>query len=242
MNQDLLRLKRLLFRATRGNALILTKNEEGIETYDKKIIPKSVFIVVFQEGIEMRKKIETISGNFSKNKYRLPKGDMESKLQKIIDRIEQTRQLIVMTIVGLEKYLLSCNENSKLDLYQRICLHEAAIYTRLDYLFLNNNLFQGYFWSRKDHLELEILLAEIDFNTAETQIVNGHVGEIPPPSYFKLNDFTAPFQQVVSTYGVPLYKEINPAYFSIITFPFLFGVMFGDIGHGSFFLIFAIIL
>jgi V-type H+-transporting ATPase subunit a len=29
-----------------------------------------------------------------------------------------------------------------------------------------------------------------------------------------------------------MHKEINPAVFAIVTFPFLFGVMFGDLGHG----------
>lgn len=37
----------------------------------------------------------------------------------------------------------------------------------------------------------------------------------------------------MDTYGVPRYKEINPGFFTIVTFPFLFGVMFGDIGHGA---------
>jgi V-type H+-transporting ATPase subunit a len=37
----------------------------------------------------------------------------------------------------------------------------------------------------------------------------------------------------VSTYGIPNYKEVNPSVFAIVTFPFLFGVMFGDIGHGA---------
>lgn len=39
-----------------------------------------------------------------------------------------------------------------------------------------------------------------------------------------------------------MYKEVNPAVFAIVTFPFLFGVMFGDIGHGGLLLIFGILL
>lgn len=38
-----------------------------------------------------------------------------------------------------------------------------------------------------------------------------------------------------------MYKEINPAIFAMVTFPFLFGVMYGDMGHGGIYLILGII-
>jgi vacuolar-type H+-ATPase subunit I/STV1 len=37
----------------------------------------------------------------------------------------------------------------------------------------------------------------------------------------------------MDSYGTSAYQEINPGLFAITTFPFLFAVMFGDIGHGA---------
>ena len=67
---------------------------------------------------------------------------------------------------------------------------------------------------------------------AGASIVNVIDTEEKPPTYFQQNKFTAGFQGIVDGYGVPRCGEINPAAFTIITYPFLFGVMFGDVGHG----------
>lgn len=46
----------------------------------------------------------------------------------------------------------------------------------------------------------------------------------------------------MDTYGIPRYKESNPGLFTIVSFPFLFGLMFGDVGHGMGIVIFALYL
>jgi len=47
---------------------------------------------------------------------------------------------------------------------------------------------------------------------------------------------------LIDTYGIPNYGEANPAVVSIVWFPFLFGMMFGDIGHGSLLFMLALYL
>ncbi|HUI90406.1 MAG TPA: V-type ATPase 116kDa subunit family protein [Anaerolineales bacterium] len=41
-----------------------------------------------------------------------------------------------------------------------------------------------------------------------------------------------PFEMLVNTYARPRYEEIDPTIVIAVTFPLLYGAMFGDVGHG----------
>ena len=52
------------------------------------------------------------------------------------------------------------------------------------------------------------------------------------PTIMRNNFLVRPFETITKMYGVPTYSEIDPTPIIAITFPIIFGIMFGDMGHG----------
>ncbi|MEA3366679.1 MAG: V-type ATPase 116kDa subunit family protein, partial [Planctomycetota bacterium] len=61
----------------------------------------------------------------------------------------------------------------------------------------------------------------------------GDVPEDEIPVLLRHPRLLRPFQMLVSAYGLPGYRDLEPTLFVAITFLGMFGMMFGDIGHGG---------
>ncbi len=56
--------------------------------------------------------------------------------------------------------------------------------------------------------------------------------EMIPPTKLKNSRILKPFELLVEMYGTPSYTEVDPTVFLGLTYMFLFGAMFGDLGQG----------
>jgi len=57
-------------------------------------------------------------------------------------------------------------------------------------------------------------------------------GSVTVPVLFSHPKFLKPFEVFIETYGMPSYKMIDPTLFAFMAFLVMFGMMFGDLGHG----------
>ena len=69
----------------------------------------------------------------------------------------------------------------------------------------------------------EVLIEASSPSSEETQ----HI-----PAALKNPPLLKSFQSLVTNYGYPTYSELDPTPVLALTFPLIFGLMFGDVGHG----------
>lgn len=78
------------------------------------------------------------------------------------------------------------------------------------------------------------LRKETDNDVNVVCIVSNDVEEhkSKPPTKLKNFKLIRPFELFVRMYGLPAYNEFDPTLFLTITYAFIFGIMFGDLGQG----------
>ncbi len=62
-----------------------------------------------------------------------------------------------------------------------------------------------------------------------------------PPTLVNVPSWFQPLQSIINNFGIPAYNELNPLPLMIISYPLIFGLMFGDFGQGPLFILFGLV-
>ncbi|KAA8494681.1 V-type proton ATPase subunit a2 [Porphyridium purpureum] len=233
--------QRILFRSTRGNFHgRFVEIEEPLTDPETGIAKQKSVFVIFLTGAQIKDKVSRICSAFNATKYPVS-NDPELQKQAYAEcssRIDDLQIVLDQTDRNTDDLLRFLAR--KMPAWTQAVLREKAVHHNLNMLNLDTSqkllIAEGWCPAAdvekvNDALEIGRQRSRVDVSSVlEYRAMSGHVH---PPTYFKLNKFTRVFQGIVESYGVASYKEMNPAIFATITFPFLFAVMFGDIGHGS---------
>ncbi|GAA0145534.1 ATP synthase [Lithospermum erythrorhizon] len=230
--------ERILFRATRGNVYIKqVAVEDSVTdpiTGDK--VEKNVF-VVFYSGERAKSKIVKICDAFGANRY--PFTDDIGKQYQMITEVSGKLSELKTTIDMGDTHRANLLQTIAYDfeLWNLLVKREKYIYHTLNMLSFDvtKKGLVGEGWCpvfATTEIQNVLRRATLDSNSLVGVIFQVLETKELPPTYFRTNKVTSAFQEIVDAYGVAKYQEANPGVFTIVTFPFLFAVMFGDWGHG----------
>ncbi|KAF2321876.1 hypothetical protein GH714_003305 [Hevea brasiliensis] len=243
-----LRFERMLFRATRGNMLFnqAPADEEIMDPVSTEMVEKTVFVVFFS-GEQARTKILKICEAFGANCYPVPEDITKQRqiTREVLSRLSELEATLDAGIRHRNKALASIGY--QLTKWMNMVKREKAVYDTLNMLNFDvtKKCLVGEGWCpsfAKAQIQETLQRATFDSNSQVGIIFHVMDALESPPTYFRTNRFTNAFQEIVDAYGVARYEEANPAVYTVVTFPFLFAVMFGDWGHGICLLMGALIL
>ncbi|KAK6159508.1 hypothetical protein DH2020_006822 [Rehmannia glutinosa] len=230
--------ERILFRATRGNVFLkqATVDEPVIDPASGEKVEKNVFAVFFS-GERAKNKILKICEAFGANRYSFHEdlGKQAQMITEVSGRLSELKTTIDAGLVHRGNLLQTIGE--QFEQWNFLVRKEKAIYHTLNMLSIDvtKKCLVAEGWSpvfATKQIQDALHRATQDSNSQVDAIFQVlHTREMPP-TYFRTNKFTSAYQEIVDAYGVAKYQEANPGVFTIVTFPFLFAVMFGDWGHG----------
>ncbi|XP_023949412.1 V-type proton ATPase 116 kDa subunit a 1 [Bicyclus anynana] len=240
--------ERMLWRISHGN--IFFKQAQIEEPLKDPVtgheLQKTVFVVFFH-GEQIKLRVKKVCHGFQATPYPCPATYKEQ--QEMLAGIETRIKDLEMVLEQTENHrrLVLTNIARDISTWMVVVRKEKAIYHTLNMFSMDivkKCLIAECWVPRQD---LHILQTALDNGVkASGSPIPSFLHYVPtretPPTFNRTNKFTQGFQTLIDSYGIASYREVNPALYTIITFPFLFAVMFGDMGHGIIMTAFAAIL
>ncbi|KAF9481649.1 V0/A0 complex, 116-kDa subunit of ATPase [Pholiota conissans] len=240
--------ERVLWRILRGNLFIKQSDiqEPFVDPVNGTEVRKNVFIA-FTHGDALLAKIRKVAESMGARIYPIdPNAVKRSEaLLEVSSRLADVQIVLRTTDEHRHSELVKIGED--LRSWQDVVKKEKMIYETLNLFNYNvrrKTLIAEGWVPTGDISAIQLALgsaAESSGSSVAPVLHKLHTNKIPP-TFFRTNKYTEGFQTLMSNYGVPAYQEINPGIFAITTFPFLFAVMFGDLGHGAIIFVAALIM
>ncbi|XP_073685438.1 V-type proton ATPase 116 kDa subunit a 2 isoform X2 [Garra rufa] len=238
--------ERMLWRVCKGYTILsYAEVDESLADLDTGEISKNVVFLISFWGDQIGQKVQKICDCYHCHLYPHPETDEERAdvMDSLRTRIQDLQNVLHRTEDYLKQVLHKASESAHSWVLQ--VKKMKAIYHILNlcsFDVTNKCLIAEVWCPVSDLANLRGALEEGSRKGDAT--VPSFVNRIPssdtPPTLLRSNKFTSGFQSIVEAYGVGDYREASPAPYTIITFPFLFAVMFGDLGHGSVMTLFAL--
>ena len=256
--EDEIKMNRMILRCSHGRAIatffdFVYPKEIGFDFIINDKEEKRIFIVIFPSEAKdyLLKKMLQICDILSCSHYIPPENETKEEILRNLEKkIKDKREYLIESEGTIRNFLRhfsgSEEKPARIDLLRLYAKKEKIIYTNLNKCIIREHFIDGEVWVLEDQKDILISLLNSGVSKDEMKALGTFIeineDVLMRPTYIPTNEFTYAFQEIVNTYGIPRYREINPAIFNIVFFPFLFGVMFGDIGHGIIIFLFAIYL
>uniref|UniRef100_A0A7S0P583 V-type proton ATPase subunit a n=1 Tax=Calcidiscus leptoporus TaxID=127549 RepID=A0A7S0P583_9EUKA len=246
-----LSFEKIAHRMARGNCVVHSLPVEepllSAEPKDAALVPKNV-VVVFFSGAVLKAKLLKIAPYYGVSVYELPESNALRAALGLRLEFERREVAEVLHLTQAHKRYLLEAISHRACYWRHMCARELSTLHTLNLLSFDLKqrvVFEAEGWvpeSRVADVRSALSAAAVTAGRATAPIINILETHETPPTHLPTNKFTAGFQGLVNTYGFPRYREVNPGAFAIICFPFLFGIMFGDVGHGALLLLLALYL
>ncbi|XP_008415273.1 V-type proton ATPase 116 kDa subunit a-like [Poecilia reticulata] len=231
--------ERMLWRVCRGNVFLRQADiEDPLEDPTSgDQVHKSVFIIFFQ-GDQLKNRVKKICEGFRATLYPCPETPQERKemLAGVNARIDDLQMVLNQTEDHRQRVLQAAAKTVRV-WFIKVRKMKAIYHTlNLCNIDVTQKCLIAEVWcpvSDMDSIQFALRRGTEKSGSTVPSILNRMQTKQTPPTYNKTNKFTSGFQNIVDAYGIGSYREMNPAPYTIITFPFLFAVMFGDLGHGT---------